>query len=435
MHILTIQKSVPVVGVYDVVVCGGGPAGFIAAVTAAREGAQTALIERFGFLGGMATAGYVTPISEFKFDDAVVIGGIPWEFIQRLEAMGGAFVEPTIGNVAFDPELYKLCAQRMALEAGVHLYMNSYLSGCVRQDGVIRQAIIENKNGTEAVEGRYFIDATGDADLAHLAGVPMQPMNGESLQPLSTYFILQGVDTDSPIIREAMHHSKQGKNCHCLPIRERLLEMTKTEDLPNFGGPWFCTLLRDGAVTVNMTRATADACDNRDYTRAECELREDVFRLTDVLRRNFEEFRNCRVAGVSVQAGVRETRRIRGVHTITGQEYLSAVHYPDSIAHGMHPIDIHSSQQGQQYTHFLDRPSYVPYRSLIAPDYPNLLAAGRCLSADRQAFASLRVQGSCMEMGQAAGAAAALCAQEDVPLQQADIFRLLARLRALGALL
>ena len=196
MHILTIPKSVPVVGVYDVVVCGGGPAGFIAAVTAAREGAQTALIERFGFLGGMATAGYVTPISEFKFDDAVVIGGIPWEFIQRLEAMGGAFVEPTIGNVAFDPELYKLCAQRMALEAGVHLYMNSYLSGCVRQDGVIRQAIIENKNGTEAVEGRYFIDATGDADLAHLANVPMQPMNGESLQPLSTYFILQGVRSE-----------------------------------------------------------------------------------------------------------------------------------------------------------------------------------------------------------------------------------------------
>ena len=117
MPSIRIEKSVPIVGAYDVVVCGGGPAGFIAAVTAAREGAKTALIERFGFLGGMATAGYVAPISEFKFDDVLVIGGVPWEFIEKLQAMGGAFVEPTIGNVAFDPELYKLCAQRMALDA------------------------------------------------------------------------------------------------------------------------------------------------------------------------------------------------------------------------------------------------------------------------------------------------------------------------------
>ena len=300
---------------------------------------------------------------------------------------------------------------------------------------MIRQAVIENKNGPEAVESKVFIDATGDADLAHLAKVPMQPMNGEKLQPLSTYFILQGVDTDSPVIREAMHHSKQGENCHCLPIRSRLLDMMKTQKMPNFGGPWFCTVLRDGAVAVNMTRATADACDNRDYTRAECELREDVYRLTAILRENFAEFRNCRIAAVAVQAGVRETRRIKGVHTVTGEEYLNAVHYEDSIAHGMHPIDIHSSVQGEQYTHFLDKPSYVPYRALIAPGYPNLLVAGRCLSADRQAFASLRVQGSCMDMGQAAGAAAAQCAQADVPVQQADVPALIEHLKSLGAVL
>ena len=232
-----------------------------------------------------------------------------------------------------------------------------------------------------------------------------------------------------------MHHSKQGENCHCLPVRNRLLEMMQTVKMPNFGGPWFCTLLRDGAVTVNMTRATADACDNRDYTRAECELREDVFRLADILRRNFDEFKNSRVAAVSIQAGIRETRRIKGVHTITGEEYLNAVHYEDTIAHGMHPIDIHSSEQGKQYTHFLDKPSYVPYRALIAPDYPNLLAAGRCLSADRQAFGSLRVQGSCMDMGQAAGAAAAQCALRGIPVQQADVPELITHLKTLGAVL
>ena len=433
MRTVKIEKQVPIVGSYDVVVCGGGPAGFIAAITAAREGARTALIERYGFLGGMATAGYVSPISEFKFDDAIVIGGVPWEFIERLEAMDGAFVERDIGNIAFDPERYKLCAQRMVLEAGVTLYTNSYLTGCVCENNIIRQVIIENKNGAEAIESKVFIDATGDADLAYAAHVPMQPMNGESLQPLSTYFILQGVDTSSPMIQEAMHHNKQGKNCHCLPVREKLLEMMKTQEMPNFGGPWFCTLLRDGAVTVNMTRTTANACDNRDYARAECQLREDVFTLADLLRQTFPEFKNARVASVAVQAGVRETRRIVGVHTVTGEEYVNAVHYEDSVSHGIHPIDIHSSKQSEQYTYFLKQPAYVPYRALIAPDYPNLFVAGRCLSADRQAFASLRVQGSCMDMGQAAGAAAAQCAASGNPVQKADVPELIAHLKALGA--
>ena len=125
MQTLEIQKSVPVVASYDVVVCGGGPAGFIAAIAAAREGAKTALIEQYGFLGGMATAGLVAPISVFSYNNALVIGGIPWEFIKRLEEMGGALIEQPLHNVAFDPELYKLCAQRMVTEAGVDLYMHS----------------------------------------------------------------------------------------------------------------------------------------------------------------------------------------------------------------------------------------------------------------------------------------------------------------------
>ena len=207
----------------------------------------------------------------------------------------------------------------------------------------------------------------------------------------------------------------------------------KTRKMPNFGGPWFCTLLRDGAVTVNMTRTTANACDNRDYARAECQLREDVFTLADLLRQTFPEFKNARVASVAVQAGVRETRRIVGVHTVTGEEYVNAVHYEDSVSHGIHPIDIHSSKQSEQYTYFLKQPAYVPYRALIAPDYPNLLVAGRGLSADRQAFASLRVQGSCMDMGQAAGAAAAQCAASGNPVQKADVPELIAHLKALGA--
>ncbi|MBQ1201621.1 MAG: FAD-dependent oxidoreductase [Alistipes sp.] len=436
MKNITVSKSVPVVGSYDVVVCGAGPAGVIAAIAAAREGASVALVERFGFLGGMATAGLVMPLSVFIYQNKRVIGGIPWEFIERLEAMGGGYIEKPLGNVAFDPELYKLCMQRMVLEAGVTLYMNSYLTGTVvGTEGTVECVVIENKSGAEALEAKVFIDCTGDADLAAMAGVEMQPMNGEPLQPLSTYFILAGVDTSSPLIAEAMHHNKQGVNCHCLPIREYLLERAEELNMPEFGGPWFCTTLHEGCVAVNMTRTAADACDNRDYTAAECRLREDVYRMADVLRNNFAEFKNCYVASVATQAGIRETRRIKGVHTMTAEEYMSGYRYEDSISRGAHPIDIHATKGSSQVTHFLEQAAYVPYRALIANDYPNLLVAGRCLSADRKAFASMRVQASCMGTGQAAGVAAAMCAKVGCSVQSVDIGALVERLKALGAAL
>ena len=435
MKQIEITKSVPVVGEYDVVVCGGGPAGFMAAVAAAREGASVALIERYGFLGGMATAGFVTPLSVFTYNNELVVGGIPWEFVERLEQMGGAYIEKPLGNVAFDPELYKLCMQRMALEAGVKLYMHSYLSGCVAKDGVISQVIFENKNGSEAVTGKVFVDATGDGDLAAMAGVPMQSQENAPLQPLSTYFVLSGVDTDSELVNDAMHHNKQGVNCHCLPVREHLLAKAKELNIPEFGGPWFCTMLHKGTVAVNMTRTTGNACDNRDYVEAECRLREDVYRMAAVLRQEVKEFSSCYVSGVATQAGIRETRRIKGVHTITADEYVNAYHYEDSISRGAHPIDIHATKGTDQTTIFLEQPAYVPYRALIAPDFPNLLVAGRCLSADRKAFASLRVQASCMGTGQAAGVPAAQCALSSCAVQDADVPTIIEHLKGYGATL
>ena len=157
MREITITKQVAVVGSYDVVVVGGGPAGVFAAIAAAREGAKVALVERFGFLGGMATAGLVMPLSVFTYNQELVIGGIPWEFIHRLVDMGGGYIEHPLGNVAFDPELYKLCMQRMVEEAGIALYMNSYLSGCTTEQGAIRHIVIENKNGSEALAARVFL--------------------------------------------------------------------------------------------------------------------------------------------------------------------------------------------------------------------------------------------------------------------------------------
>ena len=427
MEKIQLTREAAVAGTYDVVVCGGGPAGFIAAIAAAREGARTALVEQYGFLGGAATNSLVTPLSVFTYNGEKVIGGIPWEFLERLEKMGGGLIEKPLGNVAFDPELYKLCCQRMVLEAGIDLYLHSWLSGCQTERGRISHVFIENKNGTEALAGKVMIDATGDADLSHFAGVPMLPP-GQPLQPASTYFVLAGVDTESPLVAEAMHHNRQGVNCHCLPVREELMRHAKELGIPDFGGPWFCTLLHPGVVAVNMTRTQTDACDNRDYTAAECRLREDVYKMADILRDNFPEFRNSYVSMVAPQAGVRETRR---------EEYVNGVRYPDSVSRGAHPIDIHSSAGATQSVTFLKQAAYVPYRALVANGFPNLLVAGRCISADRQAFASLRVQASCMGMGQAAGVAAAQAVRGAalVDLLKLDTDALASRLKDIGACL
>ena len=429
---ITISKSAKLAGDYDVVVCGGGPAGFIAAIAAAREGAKTAIVEQYGFFGGMATAGFVNPISVFSYNGALVTGGIPWEFVNRLQKAGGAEIESPLANVAFEPEHYKLVAQRMILEAGVDIYMHSYLTGCVKDRNKITHIIIDNKNGAEALSAKVFIDCTGDADLAAMAGVPMQAQEGP-LQPLSSYFILGGVDTSTPMMQDAVHHNKQGKNCHCLPVREKLLALQDKLQIPEFGGPWFCLTEQPGVVTVNMTRTGANACDNRDYSYAECRLREDAFRMAAILRENVEEFRNSWLIAVSTQAGIRETRRIQGLHTITGEEYVNSFHYPDSVSRCAHPIDIHVAKGAAQNITFLKNPAYVPYRALISEGFPDLIVAGRCISAVKTAFASIRVQSSCMDMGQAAGVAAAMSARSGKAVQEVEVNALVARLREIGA--
>ena len=408
----------------------------MAALAAARNGAKVALIERYGFLGGMATAGYVAPLSEFAFNGKRVIGGIPWEFVQRLESMGGAFVEWPKGNVDFDIELYKLCAQRMVLEAGVDVFTHTTLAGCTLEGKTITGIVIQNKSGSVLMRAKRYIDATGDGDLAFLAGVPMQENAAKELQPLSYCFVLSGVDTDSELLRRYMYHSGKKGSSECKPVREILLKLKeKGADLPDFGGPWFNSVMHAGSVAVNITRAAADSTDNRDFAQAEFRLREDIFKFTDALRKNVPEFRNCYVASTAPQAGVRESRRIKGVHTVTAEEYVAGLKYEDSVSRGAHQIDMHASKGSGQVLIKLEQAAYVPYRALIAMDFPNMIVAGRCISADRKALASLRVQASCMGIGQAAGVAAAQSLREGCAVQDIDVAALTMKLRNLGAII
>lgn len=321
MASLNVTKNVPVVGEYDAVVCGGGPAGWVAAVSAARAGLRTALVERYGFLGGAATAGYVVPISGFFFRGKQVVGGIAWEFVQRMQALGAALPEMPKGHISVNPEFYKLVAGQMAEEAGVDLYTNAYLSGVQTDGRAVTHVIIESKNGSEALAGRCFIDATGDGDLCHMAGVPMLPSAQQ--QPLSLCFVLGGVDATTPLLRDCIHHNGKDGRASCNgEIHAALLELAGRGEAPQFGGPWFNTLLTGDSLAVNLTRTEADATDRGALTLAEAKLRGEMFALVDLLRERYPEFARCEIVASGVNAGVRETRRIRGVYTVTLADFV-----------------------------------------------------------------------------------------------------------------
>lgn len=432
MNTISYSKQIPVLAQYDVVVIGGGAAGIGAALAAAEKGAKTALVERFGFLGGMATAGFVNPMSEFSYNGRQVVGGIAWRFAQKLIAYGGGLVEEPRCNVSFNPEIYKLAAQDMLTEAGVKCYMNTVLLDCQMECNAVRSVVIANKSGIAALEAKYFIDASGDADLCAMAGVEFLPQV-EAMQPGTLCFTLGGVYTET----ERMHiiHQRNHRfNHQATFVREPLLALREEGvDVPQFGGPWLATTLVPGSITVNMTRSAMNAIDSEDYQQAECRMRKDVFRLVELMKEHVEEFKDCYITSIATVAGIRESRRIKGVHVLTGTEYVKAFHFDDAIARSAHAVDIHlPGNDGQKLT-FPEDAGFIPYRSLITETHPNLLVAGRCISADGEAFAAIRVQAPCMESGQAAGFAAAMCVKDGKTVQDVDTAVLVAQVRQAGS--
>ncbi len=399
------NREIPVVGSYDVIVCGGGPAGLIAAVAAARNGAKTLLIERYGFVGGMSTSALVTPISEFRHFGKQHIGGIPFELMQRAAELGGADVTLESGNFPVNDEIMKLAAQRLLLESGVTLLYHSWFSDCLTEGGRVTHVIVQNKSGRVAYQGSVFVDCTGDADLVRSAGFPTT--KGDVLQPATLWFQLGGVDTNALdyLFRDAV----DGMLPVSQVIRGRLLELNEQGQIPIFGGPWINKFFHDGMVSINVLREATDASDPELFTKTECSLRENLHLVIDVLRREFPEFRDCWLAKSGIQTGVRESYHIVGLYRLQRDDILVPKAFPDTIAKGAHVIDIHSSDSNEQNGLVIPRQEYnIPFRCLVPQGSINLVTAGRCLCADGPGFGSVRVMATCMAMGQAAGTGAAL---------------------------
>lgn len=432
------MRRLPVRASADVVICGGGPAGFIAAVAAARAGVSVLLIEHYGFLGGMATAGMVGPLSKFNLGGERIVDGIPGEFIRALHAAGGAIIDLPSGNVPYDVELYKLVAQRITRHSGAGILLHARVVGAIASEenpGRLTHVIIETKSGREAIAAKQFIDCTGTGDLVVRAALPTEMRNqpgGGELQPMSLYFRLGGVDTDKLNVLMAHDGTKYAN----AGLREILSNEVKAGRLRNFGGPWAVhgSTIRPGEVSVNGTRITGNAADAAELSYSEIVLREEVADMVEIFRKHHEAFAKCYLIETATQIGIRETRGIRGLYTLTAEDVLTARPFDDAVALGGHPIDIHKADSSAQSVQFLTVPYHIPYRTLVPKGSQNVLVAGGTLSATREAFGTARVQAQCMALGQAAGLAAALCAQSGLPVSKLDGAMLSARLRADGVL-
>jgi len=418
------KKKVPVISSVDVVVCGGGPSGFIAAIASARNGAKTMLIERYGFLGGMATAGGVGPISKFNLNGRRIVKGIPEEFINRMAGQHGAITDLPSGNVPFNTEMYKLLSINMVREAGVNILLHSLCVGCIynqEKPGKITHILVENKSGRQAIASKYIIDCTGTGDVISQTKLPWKLRTGKDgeLQSMTLEFRLGGVDTESLQVLMAEDKTRYFNQS----LRKFLQGEVNKGNLDAFGGPWVIhsTTIREGEVGVNATRFAGNPTNALSLTEAEMHLREDVMKVIDVFKKKAPQFKNCYLIDTATQVGIRESRAIEGLYTMRQEDVVLPKNFSDTIAKGGHPIDIHlSSINSGQYVHFITHPYNIPYRSLVPKGSENVLVGGGTISASREAFATIRVQAQCMALGQAAGTAAALCAKDEIPVENLD---------------
>jgi hypothetical protein len=428
---------------FDVMVIGGGNAGCAAALAASRHGARTLLVERYGFLGGTATAAMVGPWMTFHSGSERIVGGIAQEIVERLVTLGGSpgHIHDASDYVAtitpFDPEIHKALLFEMMVESGVHLLLHGYfLDALLDADGGVRGVRVATVGGLREYEAAVTIDASADAFVAASAGARvLQGDERGRVQPASLMFRLSHVDLSATAAYLREHPDQmrtslepQQRDASALTAVAGLYDLWQRArargdvDVPRELVSFFISPYAD-EVSVNMTRVVdIDPLDPDDLTRAEVLARAQTMQLLAFFKRDVPGFANARIAATAIAIGIRESRRIAGVYTLTRDDVLNARAFDDAVARSAYPIDIHNPSGSGTTTHRLPAgTSYeIPYRCLVPERVERLLVAGRCISTTHEALASTRLTPTVMTLGQAAGTAAAACARDGTQPRDLD---------------
>lgn len=438
-------RQTPVRAEVDVLVCGGGAAGWCAAVAARRAGARVLLVERGGLPGGSAVAAMVLPLMTFHAAaDVPVVAGLGQELVDRVVAAGGSpghlpdplGCAPSITPV--DPEALKWGVVQLLAESGAEVLLHAAVTEALVEDGQVVGAILETKSGREAVRAKVVIDATGDADLAARAGaetVHGRPADGKA-QPLTWMFRVGGID--GAAVRAAIAADPEDfvlsdaaraalPDLELLGVAGFFSTVRAAQQAGRLGGfrdrVLYFELPRPGEAVVNMTRVVdRSGVDAGALSRGALDAFAQVHEVMDFLRRDVPGFANSWLVQVASQVGVRETRHLVGRYTLTAEDVVAGRDFDDGVARGAFPIDIHSPDgAGLEMVKMPPGTWYsIPLRCMIPRDLGGLLVAGRAISATHEASASSRLSPTCMALGQAAGVAAALAAAADQPVAEVD---------------
>ena len=427
---------------YDVVVCGGGTAGFCAAVAAARCGARTAVIERWGMLGGTMTVGGVPAPALFHAHGRQIIAGIGWELMTALADQGFASLpEPPFDAphprlaVQLNPFQAAMMMDEMARQAGVELLFHQTAAAVEAEDGHVKAVLTAGPEGMERNEGRVFIDCSGDGLVSALAGAEFELC--DELQPATLNFVLTGFDPDGLTVDEVQKKYAEALRCGALT----------PSDIWGGGAGVFatgrgrgdglekCWALNPGSNLNHVYPLNGANADSR--SAGEVQGRREIARVVRWLNDEIPGYERAYVAAVSPEVAARESRRILGNAYMTGDDYIRGVCPADAVCYSFYPIDVHRGDTETMLDnefHERGRVPGVPYGALVARGFDNLMMAGRIASGDRRAQSAYRVQASCMAMGQAAGTAAAMAATLDGRADAVNVSELRARLAEDGAI-
>ncbi len=440
-------RQTPVYGEFNVVVVGGGPAGIMAATAAARAGQRTLLIERYGFLGGAGTAGGLSTFCGLHArtygKDVRVIRGLADELLDRLTKLDGLntphlTIADGIAAQAFDISAYKIAADELVTGSGARILFHAMAVGAVMRGadtsstGEIDAILIESKSGRQAVRGRFFVDASGDGDLAAWSGVPYEkspPVNG-MMYP-SLMFRINGVDTSRAgpqpwrTVERLMDEAEKA-GTHTFPRKKPIVRPQRNPL------EWRANLTQlrteDGGAI--------DGTNVDELTRGELIGRQQALDAFTFIRDRTPGFEDSYIVDIAPQIGIRETRRIVGAYQLTEDDVLGCADFADTIGVNGWPVESHVAGTVEFRWQRVPRGfNHLPFRMILPGTIANLYVTGRCASMTHGAQSAARVTGPCFAMGEAAGTAAGMALDAGLPGDQIDIPGLQRRLENQGAYL